>query len=103
MQRLFGEDEGRTLLEMARGIDREPVKPRTLPKSIGCGKTFTGHLQIKSLDKVQLAFANCRIVALLTVEARRSATFGSNLLSSAKTYRIFATLEVQPTRLSVLP
>jgi DNA polymerase eta len=54
LQRLFGEDDGRSLHEMAHGIDREAVKPRTLPKSIGCGKSFTGHLQLMRLEKVPL-------------------------------------------------
>eukprot|EP01052_Picozoa_sp_SAG31_P018618 SAG31_NODE_1325_length_8781_cov_5.940221_2_plen_334_part_00 len=37
----FGEKDGRWLARMAVGDDDEPVKDRVLPKSIGCGKTFS--------------------------------------------------------------
>eukprot|EP00892_Ulva_mutabilis_P005177 jgi/Ulvmu1/3030/UM015_0070.1 len=56
MQRLhatFGEDTGRWLHDMCRGVDRDPVQPRLAPKSVGCGKSFTAHLQIKTLSTAQ--------------------------------------------------
>jgi hypothetical protein len=35
-----------------QGKDDEEVKPRTLPKSISCGKTFRGHSALTSLTAV---------------------------------------------------
>ena len=52
LQRDIGQEKGMWLYRMARGHDGESVTPRTAPKSIGCGKTFRGHLLIKSTDKV---------------------------------------------------
>jgi nucleotidyltransferase/DNA polymerase involved in DNA repair len=52
LQRMFGDEEGATLHDLACGRDHDTVKPRLAPKSIGCGKSFTGHLQIKTASKV---------------------------------------------------
>lgn len=30
------------LYDLCRGVEHEPVKPRQLPKSIGCSKNFPG-------------------------------------------------------------
>ncbi|CAM9153003.1 unnamed protein product [Choristocarpus tenellus] len=48
LQRKFGEQGGRQLWERSQGIDREPVKPGSAPKSIGSSKTFPGKSQISS-------------------------------------------------------
>ena len=38
------------------------MTPRTVPKSVGCGKSFTAHLQIKQPDKVRLrACLSCHV------------------------------------------
>ena len=37
------------LYRLARGVDDEEVKPRTLPKSISCGKTFRGASALRDL------------------------------------------------------
>eukprot|EP00978_Attheya_sp_CCMP212_P003205 scaffold6592_cov53-Attheya_sp.AAC.3 len=47
---LFGEKTAHFLYDIARGICREEVTPRTMPKSIACGKTFRGKLSIASSD-----------------------------------------------------
>lgn len=46
LQRLFGEVDGWRAWEKARGIDRDTVKARSAPKSIGCSKTFPGKNKI---------------------------------------------------------
>lgn len=46
LQRVFGEQEGWRVWQKSRGIDLEPVKARTSPKSIGCSKTFPGRSRI---------------------------------------------------------
>ena len=40
------------LYDLCRGIDKEPVKTRTLPQSIGCGKNFVGPAKLKTAQKV---------------------------------------------------
>jgi DNA polymerase eta len=42
LQREFGEDDGRWLAALARGVDALGVEERRLPKSVSCGKTFRG-------------------------------------------------------------
>ncbi|KAK9830086.1 hypothetical protein WJX72_009709 [[Myrmecia] bisecta] len=80
---VHGESAARWLSHMAQGFDADEVKQRTLPKSIGCSKTFRGGSALKSLDGVhrwlkELAHeleerikadraANARIPRLLTV------------------------------------
>lgn len=48
----FGEDTGSWLYNMCRGFDNDAVQPRVAPKSVGCGKSFTAHLQIMKLETV---------------------------------------------------
>lgn len=48
----FGEDDAQWLFDLARGVDREVVKPRALPKSAGCGKTFRGVNKLCTMDAV---------------------------------------------------
>ncbi|XP_034041445.1 DNA polymerase eta [Thalassophryne amazonica] len=83
----FGEKIGQWLYDLCRGIEFEPVKPRQLPKSIGCSKTFPGKTSLTSKDKIQywlhqLALeleerlnkdreANSRTAKLLTVGIRQ--------------------------------
>jgi nucleotidyltransferase/DNA polymerase involved in DNA repair len=40
------------LLRLARGLDDEVVKPRLLPKSVGCSKTFRGRSALTNLKLV---------------------------------------------------
>ena len=53
LQKIFGDEDGAVFHEMAHGRDQDPVKARQVPKSIGCGKSFTAHLQIKDAVKVR--------------------------------------------------
>ncbi|ERE90660.1 DNA polymerase eta [Cricetulus griseus] len=41
------------LYAMCRGIEHDPVKPRQLPKSIGCSKNFPGKTALATRDQVQ--------------------------------------------------
>lgn len=41
------------LYNIARGIDTEPVKARTVAKSIGCCKNFKGYLALASKNDVR--------------------------------------------------
>uniref|UniRef100_A0A8C8G080 DNA polymerase eta n=1 Tax=Oncorhynchus tshawytscha TaxID=74940 RepID=A0A8C8G080_ONCTS len=49
----FGDKTGQWLYDMCRGIDFEAVKPRQLPKSIGCSKNFPGKTSLTTREKVQ--------------------------------------------------
>ncbi|XP_061083679.1 DNA polymerase eta [Conger conger] len=49
----FGEKTGRWLFDLCRGVDFEPVKPRQLPKSIGCSKNFPGKMALSTREQVQ--------------------------------------------------
>ena len=40
------------LYQVCRGVDNEPVKPRRLAKSIGCGKVFPGTELLDTEEKV---------------------------------------------------
>ncbi|XP_069036178.1 DNA polymerase eta [Lepisosteus oculatus] len=82
----FGEKTGQWLYDLCRGIEIEPVKPRQLPKSIGCSKNFPGKTALVTREQVQhwflqLAFEleerltkdremNNRVARLLTVGVR---------------------------------
>uniref|UniRef100_A0A3Q1HC56 DNA polymerase eta n=1 Tax=Anabas testudineus TaxID=64144 RepID=A0A3Q1HC56_ANATE len=83
----FGEKTGQWLYDLCRGIEFEAVKPRQLPKSIGCSKNFPGRTSLATKDQVQhwlyqLALeleerltkdreANGRVAKLLTVGVRQ--------------------------------
>lgn len=83
----FGEKTGQWLYDLCRGIDFEPVKPRQLPKSIGCSKNFPGRTSLATKEQVQywlhqLALeleerltkdrdVNGRVAKLLTVGVRQ--------------------------------
>uniref|UniRef100_UPI0037E8FACC DNA polymerase eta n=1 Tax=Semicossyphus pulcher TaxID=241346 RepID=UPI0037E8FACC len=49
----FGEKTGQWLYDLCRGIDFEAVKPRQLPKSIGCSKNFPGRTSLATIEQVQ--------------------------------------------------
>uniref|UniRef100_A0A8C7KEY8 DNA polymerase eta n=1 Tax=Oncorhynchus kisutch TaxID=8019 RepID=A0A8C7KEY8_ONCKI len=49
----FGDKTGQWLYDMCRGIDFEAVKPRQLPKSIGCSKNFPGKTSLTTREQVQ--------------------------------------------------
>ncbi|KAM6997604.1 DNA polymerase eta isoform 2-T2 [Tautogolabrus adspersus] len=49
----FGEKTGQWLYDLCRGIDFEAVKPRSLPKSIGCSKNFPGKTSLATKEQVQ--------------------------------------------------
>ncbi|XP_039546355.1 DNA polymerase eta isoform X3 [Pimephales promelas] len=53
LEQLFGEKTGPWLFDLCRGIEFEPVKPRHLPKSIGCSKNFPGKTSLVSKQQVQ--------------------------------------------------
>ncbi|XP_038154956.1 DNA polymerase eta [Cyprinodon tularosa] len=83
----FGEKTGQWLYDLCRGIEFEAVKPRQLPKSIGCSKNFPGKTSLATKEQVQywlhqLALeleerltkdreANGRVAKLLTVGVRQ--------------------------------
>ncbi|KAJ0004735.1 hypothetical protein NQD34_010949 [Periophthalmus magnuspinnatus] len=83
----FGEKTGQWLYDLCRGIEFEPVKPRQLPKSIGCSKNFPGKTSLATKQQVQywlhqLALeleerltkdrdTNGRVAKLLTVGVRQ--------------------------------
>uniref|UniRef100_A0A3P8SS27 DNA polymerase eta n=1 Tax=Amphiprion percula TaxID=161767 RepID=A0A3P8SS27_AMPPE len=83
----FGDKTGQWLYDLCRGIEFEAVKPRQLPKSIGCSKNFPGRTSLATKEKVQywlhqLALeleerltkdrdANGRVAKLLTVGVRQ--------------------------------
>lgn len=52
LESLVGEENAAWLARLAQGIDDLEVKPRTLPKSISCGKTFRGANAITGLSAV---------------------------------------------------
>ncbi|KAM3863135.1 DNA polymerase eta [Diretmus argenteus] len=83
----FGEKTGQWLYDLCRGIEFEAVKPRHLPKSIGCSKNFPGKTSLATKEQVQhwlhqLALeleerltkdreTNGRVAKLLTVGVRQ--------------------------------
>lgn len=52
LEAAVGEESAAWLARLAQGIDDLDVKPRTLPKSISCGKTFRGVTAITGLSAV---------------------------------------------------
>nr|XP_046257416.1 DNA polymerase eta [Scatophagus argus] len=87
LEQHFGEKTGQWLYDLCRGIEFEAVKPRQLPKSIGCSKNFPGKTSLATKEQVQywlhqLALeleerltkdreANGRVAKLLTVGVRQ--------------------------------
>ncbi|XP_036724508.1 DNA polymerase eta [Balaenoptera musculus] len=53
LQSHFGEKNGSWLYAMCRGIEHEPVRPRQIPKTIGCGKNFPGKTALAAPEQVQ--------------------------------------------------
>ncbi|XP_062896527.1 DNA polymerase eta isoform X1 [Mobula hypostoma] len=53
LQAKFGEKIGSWLFDLCRGRDFEPVRPRHLPKSIGCSKNFLGKEALGTCEQVQ--------------------------------------------------
>ncbi|XP_077198900.1 DNA polymerase eta isoform X2 [Paroedura picta] len=53
LQSHFGDKTGSWLYDLCRGIEHEPVKPRQLPKSIGCSKNFPGKSALVTQKQVQ--------------------------------------------------
>ncbi|KAM9365204.1 DNA polymerase eta [Pholidichthys leucotaenia] len=49
----FGDKTGQWLYDLCRGIEFEAVKPRQLPKSIGCSKNFPGKTSLATKNQVQ--------------------------------------------------
>uniref|UniRef100_A0A8C2ZGJ7 DNA polymerase eta n=1 Tax=Cyclopterus lumpus TaxID=8103 RepID=A0A8C2ZGJ7_CYCLU len=62
----FGEKTGQWLFDLCRGMEFEAVKPRQLPKSIGCSKTFSGKTSLATKEQVQYCY-NGRVAKSLTV------------------------------------
>ncbi|CAN9499739.1 unnamed protein product [Ophioblennius macclurei] len=83
----FGDKTGPWLYDLCRGIEFEAIKPRQLPKSIGCSKNFPGRTSLATKEQIQhwlhrLALeleerltkdreANGRVAKLLTVGVRQ--------------------------------
>jgi nucleotidyltransferase/DNA polymerase involved in DNA repair len=94
----FSEDMARFLFDIARGVCREAVTERTKPKSIACGKTFTGKLAINNLQMLRRwteelcagltervsddRDQNCRIPKLLTVSIQFASLAESHVSKS---------------------
>eukprot|EP00903_Cladosiphon_okamuranus_P020527 g18843.t2 len=53
LQRVLGDEDGWKAWEKANGVDRDPVKARSAPKSIGCSKTFPGKAKLTSLAEIE--------------------------------------------------
>eukprot|EP00118_Oscarella_pearsei_P010775 m.68196 g.68196 ORF g.68196 m.68196 type:complete len:582 (+) comp35498_c0_seq4:2-1747(+) len=53
LQEKLGEKNGAWLYNICRGLDSEPVRPRLLPKSIGCSKNFPGSAKLASHEQVK--------------------------------------------------
>ncbi|XP_053160161.1 DNA polymerase eta [Hemicordylus capensis] len=53
LQTYFGDKTGSWLYDLCRGIEYEPVKPRQLPKSIGCSKNFSGLAALVTQKQIQ--------------------------------------------------
>ncbi|XP_053879287.1 DNA polymerase eta isoform X2 [Malaclemys terrapin pileata] len=97
LQTHFGDKTGSWLYDMCRGIEQEPVKPRQLPKSIGCSKNFPGKAALTTQKQVQhwlLQMAleleerlskdrdqNCRVAKQLTVSIRMQGDQRASALS----------------------
>ncbi|XP_014662519.1 PREDICTED: DNA polymerase eta-like isoform X2 [Priapulus caudatus] len=52
LQSTLGDKYGAWLYDACRGIEQEPVTARLLPKSIGCGKNFSGKTALNTYDQV---------------------------------------------------
>ncbi|XP_073938198.1 DNA polymerase eta isoform X2 [Castor canadensis] len=64
LQNHFGEKNGSWLYAMCRGIEHDPVKPRQLPKTIGCSKNFPGKTALATREQ------NDRVATQLAVSIR---------------------------------
>lgn len=53
LQARFGDKTGEWLYQLSQGVDRDPVRPRQLPKSLGCGKNFPGKGKLATTDQVK--------------------------------------------------
>ncbi|XP_029801414.1 DNA polymerase eta isoform X2 [Suricata suricatta] len=53
LQTHFGKKNGSWLYAVCRGIEHDPVKPRKIPKSVGCGKNFPGNTALATQEQVQ--------------------------------------------------
>lgn len=107
----FGEKTGPWLYDLCRGIEFEPVKPRQLPKSIGCSKNFQGKSALATKTQVQhwlhqLALEleerlnkdkemNSRVAKLLTVGVRQAGDKRPNSFS-----RCFALVRYEASKIS---
>ncbi|KAK5854108.1 hypothetical protein PBY51_015206 [Eleginops maclovinus] len=107
----FGEKTGQWLFDLCRGIEFEAVKPRQLPKSIGCSKNFPGKTSLATKEQVQYWFyqlaleleerltkdreVNGRVAKLLTVGVRQ---LGEKRASSFS--RCCALVRYEATKLS---
>ncbi|XP_070578564.1 DNA polymerase eta-like [Ptychodera flava] len=53
LQSQLGDKTGAWLYEIGRGIEHEPVRPRQLTKSVGCGKNFPGKTSLATKQQVK--------------------------------------------------
>ncbi|XP_047138670.1 DNA polymerase eta isoform X2 [Hydra vulgaris] len=52
LEKVIGKKSGDLVYGLCRGIDYEPVRPRQLPKSVGCSKNFNGKLTLSTTADV---------------------------------------------------
>jgi len=53
LQGRFGDKTGEWLFQISHGVDHEPVRPRQLAKSTGCGKNFPGKSKLATGEQVK--------------------------------------------------
>uniref|UniRef100_A0A4W3JNZ0 DNA polymerase eta n=1 Tax=Callorhinchus milii TaxID=7868 RepID=A0A4W3JNZ0_CALMI len=53
LQHHFGDKTGSWLYELCRGVEFEPLRPRQLPKSIGCSKIFSGRTALATCEEIR--------------------------------------------------
>ncbi|XP_072032430.1 DNA polymerase eta-like [Amphiura filiformis] len=106
LQAYCGDKTGAWLYGYCRGVDDEPVRPRELPKSVGCSKNFTGKAALDTKDKVKFWLHqlseeiterlkkekdnNNRIAKSLSLYIRQDTTPTTSLSRSCGMYRINA-------------
>eukprot|EP00752_Nemacystus_decipiens_P013908 g12345.t1 len=71
LQRVLGDEEGWKAWEKSNGVDRDPVKARSAPKSIGCSKTFPGKAKLTSLAEIERWLSELSKELVLRLEEQR--------------------------------
>lgn len=50
------------LSQISHGVDHEPVRPRQLPKSTGCGKNFPGKTKLATGEQVLIKYRTVHVL-----------------------------------------